>query len=95
MSLETDVKAVGSDLAADAKAVVSSVKAEAEKVFASAKVEAVEFEGSVAQEITKLKDAVNKHGQQIAATVVAASKSDLAAVEAKIDAVIAKLGVKL
>ena len=85
MSLEADAKAVVTDIVADAKAVVTDVKAEAEKIFAKAKVEAVAFDGSVAQEITKLKAAVSALDQSAA----------VKAIEAKVDAVIAKLGVKL
>lgn len=72
-------------LEADVKAVVTDVKAEFEKVFATAKVDAVAFEGSVAAEITKLK-----------ATVAALDQSAaVKAIEAKVDALIAKIGVKL
>lgn len=70
---------------ADVKALAVDVKAEFEKVFASAKVEAVAFEGSVAVEINKLKAAVTALDQSAV----------VKALEAKVDAVIAKLGVKL
>ena len=85
MSLETDAKAVVADVKADVTAAASAVKAEFEKVFATAKVDAVEFDGSVSAEIVKLKAAVATLDQS--ATVKA--------IEAKVDALIAKIGVKL
>jgi cytidine deaminase len=72
-------------LETDVKAVGADIKAEFEKIFTTAKVDAVAFEGSVSAEIVKLKAAVASLDQS--ATVKA--------IEAKVDALIAKIGVKL
>lgn len=85
MSIETAVVAEVAKVEGEVKVVAGDVKAEFEKVFATAKVDAVAFEGSVAAEIVKLK-----------ATVAALDQSAIVqAIEAKVDALIAKLGVKL
>jgi hypothetical protein len=81
MSIETEVAKVEGEV----KAVVTDVKAEFEKVFSAAKVDAVAYEGTIAVEIEKLK-----------ATVATLDQSALVkALEAKVDALIAKIGVKL
>jgi hypothetical protein len=92
MSVETEVKAVESAVVAEAvkaegevKAIAGDVKTEFEKVFSAAKVSAVAYEGSVAAEIEKLKAAVSTLDQSAL----------VKALEAKVDALIAKIGVKL
>lgn len=95
MGIKADVEKLGQDIAAEAKTLVVDAKAEFEKVFAKAQTEAVTIEGSVAQELTDLKAVVLDHAKKLASSVGSASKADLAAVEAKIDALIAKVGIKL
>jgi len=85
MSIETDVKAVVADVKAETEKVAGDVKSEFEKVFATAKVDAVAFEGSVSAEIVKLKAAVAAIDQS----------ATIKALEAKVDALIAKIGAKL
>lgn len=95
MGIEADIAAVGHDIVVDAEAIAAKVKASAESIFAKAKVEAVAVEGTLAQEFTKVKTVVDSHAAILATKVESASKADLAAVEAKIDALIAKVGIKL
>lgn len=106
MSLETDIKAVGADIKADAtavahtietdvKAAVVDVKAEAEKIFGATKTEAVKIEGTIGQKLTALESLLASHAKQLATSVKSVAQSDLSRVEAKVDAVIAKLGISL
>lgn len=76
--------------------VAGEVKAEAVKIEQAvvAKVESavVSFEGSIAAEIVKLKDALAALEAKFVSTSLG---TELAALEAKVAAVIAKLGVNL